>query len=241
MTASSPLAIECRALRKSYASAAQPVPALRGIDLDVQAGEFLMLVGPSGCGKTTLLSIVAGILSYDTGCCRVFGTEWSAMSPHQRSQFRSTQIGFVFQQYNLIPSLNLLDNVSVPLLIQGIPRPAVRERAHAALGWVGLAHRATDLPRSLSGGQQQRVAIARALVHEPRLVVCDEPTSALDHQTGQQVLELLQGLAHTHRRTLLVVTHDSRIHHYADRIAIMDDGLIQGFQPNPTPRSSSHA
>ncbi|MBY0372443.1 MAG: ABC transporter ATP-binding protein [Bryobacteraceae bacterium] len=232
------LAVECRAVKKSYPTSAQPVPALRGIDLEVRRGEFLMLVGPSGCGKTTLISIVAGILGYDAGSCRVFGQDWSAATPRERASLRATQIGFVFQQYHLIPTLTLLDNVSVPLLIGGVGRAEARQRALQALEWVGLGGRSADLPRALSGGQQQRVAIARALVHEPKLIVCDEPTSALDHQTGQQVLELLRGLAQSQRRTLLVVTHDSRIFHYADRIAEMDDGRIQHIKEN-SPREDT--
>ena len=234
------LAVRCQTIQKSYTTtSAQPVRALRGIDLEVRLGEFLMLVGPSGCGKTTLLSIVAGILGYDSGKCLVLGHDWSALSTQERSSFRAANIGFVFQQYNLIPTLTLEDNVSVPLLILGHAREDARRRARQSLDWVGLDGRSRDYPRALSGGQQQRVAIARALVHEPRLVVCDEPTSALDHQTGQQVLELLRGLAQSQRRTLLVVTHDSRIFQYADRIAEMDDGQIQNVEVNH--RGQTHA
>lgn len=235
------IAIQCRTIEKSYRTTAQSVRALRGIDLQVASGEFVMLVGPSGCGKTTLLSIVAGILGYDSGSCQVYGREWSSISPAERSRFRASHIGFVFQQYNLIPTLTLEDNVSVPLLLLGTRRSEARARARQALGWVGLEDRVLDYPRSLSGGQQQRVAIARALVHEPKLVVCDEPTSALDHQTGQQVLELLRGLTRTQQRTLLVVTHDSRIFSYADRIAEMDDGRIQRVVANSTTEVSSYA
>jgi putative ABC transport system ATP-binding protein len=235
------MAIQCRSIEKSYATSSQPVRALRGIDLEIRSGEFMMLVGPSGCGKTTLLSIVAGILGYDSGSCLVFGREWSAISPGERSQLRASHIGFVFQQYNLIPTLTLEDNVSLPLLILRVGRAEARQRARRALAWVGLGERAADYPRSLSGGQQQRVAIARALVHEPKLVVCDEPTSALDHQTGQHVLELLRGLTQSQSRTLLVVTHDSRIFHYADRIAEMDDGQIQKIEANSAREESSHA
>jgi putative ABC transport system ATP-binding protein len=217
------MAVRCRSIEKTYHSLAQKVRALRGIDLEVRTGEFLMLAGPSGCGKTTLLSIVAGILGYDSGSCQVDGREWSALGARACAQFRAAHIGFVFQQYNLIPTLTLEDNVSAPLLILGASRAEARRKARAALASVGLEGRASDLPRALSGGQQQRVAIARALVHEP--------TSALDHQTGQQVLELLRGLTHKQKRTLLVVTHDSRIFPYADRIAEMDDGRIQRLEP----------
>jgi putative ABC transport system ATP-binding protein len=234
-----PHAVHCHSLTKSYATTAQPVRALRGVDLTVEEGELLMLVGPSGCGKTTLISIIAGILSEDSGDCTVLGERWSGMSSSQRAAFRARHIGFVFQQFHLIPTLTLAANVSIPLLLQGVDQRAAQRHACLALEQVGLAGRQGDLPRALSGGQQQRVAIARALVHDPRLIVCDEPTSALDHDTGQQILTLLRGLTASQRRTLLIVTHDNRIYSYADRIATMDDGSIQSI--STTRKDPPHA
>jgi putative ABC transport system ATP-binding protein len=225
-----PTAIACRQLQKSYPTPTQPVQALRGIDLEVEQGEFLMLVGPSGCGKTTLLSIVAGILEPTSGDCEIFGKNWHSLSTSARAASRAATIGFVFQQFQLIPSLSIEQNAAVPLLIQGHSRSTALSKARSALELVGLGDRCQSFPSALSGGQQQRVAIARALVHSPQIIVCDEPTSALDHKTGQQILEILRGLTVDQKRTLLVVTHDARIYSYADRIAVMDDGRIINFQ-----------
>jgi putative ABC transport system ATP-binding protein len=223
-------AVLCRGLTKSYGSGATAVPALRGVDIAAYPGELLMLVGPSGCGKTTLISVIAGILERDQGQCSLYGRDLQSMAEAERVAFRGRNIGFVFQAFNLIPTLTVLENVSIPLLINKAGRTAAEERAALALERVGLAGREGALPGELSGGQQQRVAIARALVHEPRLVVCDEPTSALDHRTGAQVMETLRALCSGDGRTLIIVTHDSRIFGYADRIAHMDDGRIERIE-----------
>jgi len=220
--------IECRSVKKTFGSGASEVHALRGIDISVEEGEVTMFVGPSGCGKTTLISVIAGVLDATEGECRVFGKSMQEMSNDERTRYRGKNIGFVFQQFNLIPSLTLKENVGIPLMINGIGYDEAVERAEQTLGRVDLGERAGDRPTQLSGGQQQRVAIARAIVHSPRLVVCDEPTSALDHTTGQHVVELLREVAAGDGRALIVVTHDNRIFQYADRIARMDDGRIQG-------------
>jgi putative ABC transport system ATP-binding protein len=186
----------------------------------------MMLVGPSGCGKTTLISTIAGVLNPTGGECLVFGLNLNDMAEAERTRYRGQHIGFVFQQFNLIGSLPLRENVAIPLLINGCPYSDALRKADEALAKVGLGDRGSSRPSDLSGGQQQRVAIARAIVHAPNLVVCDEPTSALDHVTGQHVVELLRSVAAGEGRALIIVTHDSRIYGYADRIARMDDGRI---------------
>jgi len=185
-----------------------------------------MLVGPSGSGKTTLLSIVAGILNQDAGQCIVLDHDFQNMDATERARFRGFSIGFVFQTFNLLPSLTVGENVALPLLINGMPHKDAATRARGMLDSFGLGKRAKAWPAQLSGGQQQRIAIARALVHTPKLIVCDEPTSNLDHATGHQAMELLRREALAPDRALVVVTHDARILEFSDRIAHMDDGRI---------------
>ena len=220
------VAVHCQGVTKSYGQGGSKVTALRGIDLDVRAGELMMLVGPSGCGKTTLISVIAGILDRDAGECSVFGHDFSKMSQREKTRYRGETIGFVFQAFNLLPTLTAAENVAIPLLINGASRGAAVAKAKELLAQVGLGDRTHSLPNQLSGGQQQRVAIARALVHDPKLIVCDEPTSALDHETGHKVMELLKAVALKADRALVIVTHDARIFEFADRIARMDDGRV---------------
>jgi putative ABC transport system ATP-binding protein len=220
------LAVVCRGVTKEYGTGQAQVVALRGVDLDVRTGEMMMLVGPSGCGKTTLISVIAGILDQNAGDCRVFGHDFKHMAGGAKTKYRGQTIGFVFQAFNLLPSLTAAENAAVPLLINGVKRKEAVERGAAMLDRVGLGNRTKSLPSQMSGGQQQRVAIARALVHGPKLIVCDEPTSALDADTGHKVMDLLKELALGDNKALIIVTHDARIFSYADRIAKMDDGRI---------------
>lgn len=224
--------VRCSGICKTYGEGDTAVQALRGVDLDVRPGELLMLVGPSGCGKTTLISIIAGILDQTGGDCTLFGEDLSRMKTDERVRYRGRHIGFVFQAFNLIPTLTVAENTAIPLLINGEDREKALARAVQCLEEVGLGDKVDKLPSQISGGQQQRVAIARALVHDPQLVVCDEPTSALDHQTGTKVMEVLKGLAMDGRRSLVIVTHDARIFEFADRIAHMDDGHIDRLETN---------
>jgi putative ABC transport system ATP-binding protein len=233
MATSDHIAVHCAGVTKSYGTGSAKVTALRGVDLEVYAGELLMLVGPSGCGKTTLISVIAGILDQDEGECLVFGRDVNRMAPGDRTRYRGQHIGFVFQAFNLLPPLTAAENVAVPLLINGIGRREALDRAQEMLNRVGLDERSQAFPAELSGGQQQRVAIARALVHHPQLIVCDEPTSALDADTGQKVMELLETIAVGADRALIIVTHDARIFAFADRIALMDDGRIKGITHAP--------
>lgn len=221
------VAVSCKGIVKNYVIEGNVTPALRGVDLEVAPGELLMLIGPSGCGKTTLISVIAGILNQDKGDCLVFGNNLRAFSQSQRTAYRGKNIGFVFQAYNLIPTLTNAENVAVPLLLQGTPMKEACQRAEHVLEKVGLKEKTKVQPTQLSGGQQQRVAIARALIHEPKLIVCDEPTSALDQNTGHSIMELFREVALSADRSLIIVTHDSRVYSFADRIARMNDGHIE--------------
>jgi putative ABC transport system ATP-binding protein len=238
--ASRGLAISCKGVTKHYGKGDNKVMALRGVDLDVGKGELLMLVGPSGCGKTTLISVIAGILDRDEGSCDVFGVDYANMSQRQRTIWRGANIGFVFQQFNLLPTLTAAENVAVPLMILGEGRSSSVKKAGEMLARVGLGERTKSLPSQLSGGQQQRVAIARALVHQPMLIVCDEPTSALDEVTGHSVMRLLKGVALQEDRALVIVTHDARIYEFGDRIARMNDGHIVSIGPAPKKSEERH-
>jgi len=220
------LAIRCRGLFKSFGVGDSIVRALRGVDLDVRRGEMMALVGPSGCGKTTLISILAGLLRADEGDLDVMGTDPGALDPHDRTVWRGQNVGFIFQQFNLIPQVSILENVAVPLLLRRHPKRDALDRAALLLAEVGLKGRELSRPTKLSGGQQQRVAIARALVTEPRILVCDEPTSALDGATGQKIMGLIRQMTSGEDRVVIVVTHDERIYHFADRIAHLDDGQV---------------
>lgn len=219
-------AVRVRGVTKEFGTGGAVARALRGVDLEVPYGELLMLVGPSGCGKTTLVSIIAGTLEPTAGEVEVLGHNLTRMSNGRKVRFRRDNVGFVFQSYNLLPALTAVENAAVPLIIAGWSRRRAVDAAAAVLEQLGMADRLTNLPSELSGGQQQRVAIARALVHEPRLLVCDEPTSALDAENGRITMELVQRVAVQPGRAVIVVTHDSRVYSFADRIASMEDGRI---------------
>ncbi len=224
-------AVVCRRIEKWFGAGEARVHALRGVDLEIRMGELAMLVGPSGCGKTTLLSVIAGLLDSNGGDLDVLGETPARMGKQERILFRRRNLGFVFQQYNLLPSLTAAENVAVPLLAAGMNRNEAAGEATRLLAQLGMEERASSLPAQLSGGQQQRVALARALVHKPRLIVCDEPTAALDAKTGHTVMELLAKVAVSPDRAVIVVTHDSRVFEFADTIAHMDDGRIETVEP----------
>jgi len=223
-------AVECRGVTKDYGQGDTRVQALRGIDVTIPAGELTLLVGPSGCGKTTLISLIAGLLEPTAGQITVLGHDLGTMSGRAKVEFRGQNIGFVFQQYNLLPALTAAENAAVPLLIANRPRREAVARATKMLEAVEIGHKAKALPAQLSGGQQQRVAIARALIHQPRLLVCDEPTASLDAHAGHTVMELLRRVAVQPGRAVIVVTHDNRVHGFGDRLISMSDGLIEGVE-----------
>lgn len=226
--------IQCREVTKDYGRGDSRVRALRGVTVDIEPGELTLLVGPSGCGKTTLISILAGTLDATTGEVEVLGVPLNELTKEAKTEFRAQNVGFVFQQFSLLPSLTAAENVAVPLVIRGVSKAEALDRARRLLAEVGLADRVDTLPGQLSGGQQQRVAIARALVHEPHLLVCDEPTSAVDAKTGHLVMELIRKLALSPNRVAVVVTHDSRVFSFADRIITLEDGRVANDERRQT-------
>src|SRR5215468_1669220 len=220
------IAVKTNTVCKGFGSGETRTEVLKDVNFEARMGELLMLVGPSGCGKTTLLSVIAGTLGVDRGEVEVFNSPLHSMNKQAVTQFRATNIGFIFQQYNLIPTLNCIENVSVPLRIQGRKADSAEKKAAEMLERVGLEKRMHHRPNMLSGGQQQRVAIARALVHEPKLIICDEPTAALDSENGAKVMEILKKVAAKPDRCVIIVKHDKRIFKYADRMTHMEDGRI---------------
>ena len=222
---SAPPAVECAALTKTYAAEARPVHALRSVDLVVAPGAFVAVTGPSGCGKTTLLNVLGALDRPTAGSARVHGVELGGLSARERALYRRAQVGFVFQQFHLIPTLTALENVALPLQYGGAPRVARRARAAALLERVGLGERADHRPLLLSGGEQQRVAVARALVTGARLLLADEPTGNLDRATADGIVALLRE-ASAEGVTVLLVTHDGEVAAAADRQLRLRDGRV---------------
>jgi len=220
-------AVACRGVTKVFGSGDTKTVALAGVELDVYYGETTLLVGPSGCGKTTLISIIAGLLYPTGGDISVLGHDLVRLRNSKLVNFRAKNIGFVFQQYNLLPALTAAENAAVPLVIAGEYRGKAVGAAKQMLAEVGLEPRMNAFPTQLSGGQQQRVAIARALIHQPRMLVCDEPTAALDAHSGQTVMQLLKRVAVQPDRAVIIVTHDSRVYRFGERIVHMSDGRIE--------------
>lgn len=223
--------IVCEDVFKHYGEKENRVEALQGVNLQINKGELRLLMGPSGSGKTTLISIIAGILTQDRGRCLIKGIDINHLSDLEKTHFRGKSIGFVFQTFNLIPMLSTLENISVPLLLQGINREEAIEKAKHVLNELGMHEKLRTYPAELSGGQQQRVAIARAIVHEPEIIVCDEPTSFLDHYTGLKIMEILKEMVTKKGLTLVVVTHDPRIVEFADKIDHLEDGRVVNNSP----------
>jgi putative ABC transport system ATP-binding protein len=217
-------AVICKNIKKTYGEGPTKVEALRGVDLEVKRGEFLILMGPSGSGKTSLISIIAGILTQTEGDAIIYNLDLNHKPDQEKTMYRGKHIGFVFQAFNLIPMLTCEENVAVPLVLNGVDRKTAQKRASLLLANFSIGDKAKVLPNNLSGGQQQRVAIARALIHDPDLIICDEPTSFLDFETGTKVMELLRSIVEEQKKTLIVVSHDPRITKFADRIVRIEDG-----------------
>lgn len=211
---------------KTYDTGTAKVPALQGISLAIEPGEMVAVMGPSGCGKTTLLNCLSGLDKVDSGQILLEGKDLATLSDRERTQYRALRMGFVFQVYNLLPVLNAVENVELPLLLSGVKPKAARERALAALEQVGLREWATHRPAELSGGQRQRTTIARALVNHPAIVWADEPTGALDSTTANEIMDLLQRLNRDEGLTMVLVTHDANVGARCERLISMSDGRI---------------
>lgn len=236
--------ISVRALTKTYTEGAAIVLALRGVDLDVYPGELVLLMGPSGSGKTTLLSIMGCILTASSGSVRIAGREIGELDEKELPRVRLEHIGFVFQGFNLFPTLTASENVELMLDLKGVYGAAAKARAGMLLEQVGLGGRYNTFPADLSGGQKQRVAIARALAGDPDIILADEPTAALDSHTGRAVMEMMRELAHERGRAVVIVSHDARVLEFADRTVTIEDGLIASWkraEQDVLPALLSHA
>ena len=220
--------VSCRDVEKSFVKGKETVEVLTGIDLDIQAGDFLALMGPSGSGKTTLLNLIGGLDHPTAGSVEVGSRALNGLSGRELARWRSENVGFIFQFYNLLPVLSAQRNVELPLLLTRLSARQRRRNAATALEIVGLADRAGHKPGELSGGQQQRVAIARAIVADPRLLLCDEPTGDLDRETADEILALLETLNRDHGKTIVIVTHDPKAAGHATHTLFMDKGKLTG-------------
>ena len=227
------VAVRVQNVHKAYRCGNTSTPVLKGVDLTVERGECVYLAGPSGSGKTTLLSILGCILSADLGQIHILDHDISRLSRRGRTTLRRQRLGFVFQRFHLIRGLTVIDNICVPLTLRGASPRAAQERAEALLDAVGLAHKANAHPRNLSAGQCQRVALARALVGDPDLILADEPTASLDAANGQEVMKLLRHLTVKEGRAVVLVTHDHRIFHFADRILWLENGQVADMPESP--------
>jgi putative ABC transport system ATP-binding protein len=234
-------AVSIQNVHKSYDRGGDRTPVLTGCSLSVRRGECVFLVGPSGSGKTTLLSIIGCVLRADAGSVRVMGHNVDALSKAAAAEVRRTQIGFVFQKYHLVHGLSALENVCLPLILDGVSRSVAERRGRDLLGRVGLADKLRTDPRRLSVGQCQRVAVARALVADPPLILADEPTASLDAALGQQAMRLLRELTTEQGKTAIVVTHDPRIEAFADRTLVMEGGRLSASVPRSAVATSSAA
>ena len=218
--------MQASALWKIYASGESTVQAVRGVDVEIKEGEMIAIMGPSGCGKTTLLNVLSGIDEPNSGEVMIDGNPMYSVSDDKRTQMRAENLGFIFQDFNLLPVLSAVENVELPLLLLGKSASESRKSALEALDSVGLADRSEHRPTELSGGQQQRVAIARAIVHHPKVILCDEPTGNLDSATSSTVMALLKEINKKLGTTFLLVTHDKDVASQCTRILRMDDGLM---------------
>lgn len=223
-------AIQLRGINKSFGEKEERIHVLHDISLDINYGELTLFVGPSGCGKTTLISIIGAILEPDSGEVTTLGYPIHKMASDEKTEFRKNNVGFIFQQFNLISTLTVQENVAIPLLINNEPHDLAIKKAREILEIMEIGSRANELPNKLSGGEQQRVAISRALVKDPKLIICDEPTASLDGHTGRKIVELLKKTTASSDKAVIVVTHDNRIFEYGDKMVNMEDGRINSIE-----------
>jgi putative ABC transport system ATP-binding protein len=219
--------IECKNIKKSFQNGVQRIEVLHDINLTAYEKEMIMLMGPSGSGKTTLISIIGGILEPDSGSCLVLDQDINNLPDEVKTKFRGQNIGFLFQHFILVPTINAVENAAIPLLVFGIDRNTAFQKASQLLEQMSLDEQQYKKPDQLSGGEQQRVAIARAFIHDPKIILCDEPTSFLDLERGKKIMEILQTMRDQNNGTIIVVTHDPRILSFADRIIYIEDGKIK--------------
>ncbi len=229
------LAVRCTSVLKEFGQGQAKIRVIHGIDLEIPFGMKTFLIGPSGCGKTTLVSLMAGLLNPTSGKIEVLGRDITRLRGGRLVRFRSEAMGFIFQQFNLLPALTAAENAAVPLVVQGVSFSTAIRAANAMLDKLQMGQHRRKFPNQLSGGQQQRIAIARSLIHQPRIVFCDEPTASLDAESGRTVMELLNELATDATRAVILVTHDDRIFKYADRIVRLSDGRVESIEQNGIP------
>lgn len=227
------ITIKCTNISKSFTNGSKTITVLKNVNLVAHEAELIMLMGPSGSGKTTLISIIGGILEQDSGECLVLGKPINQLPEHERTIFRGENIGFMFQNFTLVPTLTVRENAAIPLLCLNKDYTYAYQKAEEMLTQIGLGNQLDKKPSQLSGGEQQRVAIARACIHNPKIILCDEPTGFLDHERGKQIMQILKDLTINSKCTIIVVTHDHRILDFADSIVEIEDGSIKPASPKP--------
>jgi len=226
------ITINCENIEKSFTKGKEKIEVLKQVNFQTYENQMVMLMGPSGSGKSTILSIIAGLISQDSGQCLVLGKSINTLPEREKTKFRGKNIGFMFQNVKLIPTITVAQNTAIPLLLQNVPEKTAYDKVADLLSSFGLARDLDSFPSTLSGGEQQRVSIARACIHKPKIILCDEPTSFLDSERGAQIMHLLKKIQEEEKATIVIVTHDARILSYADKIFTIEDGVIKEVVSN---------
>jgi len=221
------ITVQCIDVEKSFSNREETLHVLKKVNLTAYENQTIIIMGPSGSGKSTLLTIIAGLLTQDSGECIILDQSINALPEKEKTEFRGKNIGFIFQNIKLIPTLTVTQNVAIPLILQRVPRNEAFSRAQELLQTFGLGKDLNNFPNILSGGEQQRIAIARACIHKPKIILCDEPTSFLDHERGKKIMDLLKTIREQQNGTIIIVTHDPRILSYGDKIIVIEDGVVK--------------